>query len=637
MSIPLLGTRSVTQDLYAQALASSYLTYRVFDPDYASSKDADLYEKVRRDPIIAKAIDTRLHGVAGRQWRIMPGGDDPADKLVAKMCEEAFKGIRRFSEARYELAQAVIRGLSFAYIEGERKLATLANTAPLEWWLPTGLKDIDRRRFRLVPQWEGRGDSRKLHVPWEMFSITNRQWEQLNTPELFIKITYNDEEARLGYGRGLLEAIYFYHWIKGEILKEGLHGIKKWARGKSVAKIDGLRRGSAGPTDDRSNDALRERWLTALQRMEEENILVMDKNDEVETVETTGTGHQLVMEMIRYLDGAIMSLILGSSLPFGGGEDVGSNARASTELDVHESLIQFDREKLDEDITQDLVGLWVRMNRANFVQLGLGAARKPRFETMQEKREEPEKNAGVVATLTGAGIDLKKDEVYQKVGFTPPQEGDEVIKGRQASALPFGSPFDGAEFDKSMPSPESAALARTLIKLGTKPDEAVRCAVETTMKLSGRAEPVAPAPAPTPPPQPITVNNHIAAAAPAPAPQSAAPTNVTSQIHLPERILLEAMRPPDPAPIHVNVQPTPVHVNVQPTPVSVQAPNVNVAAPNVTVAAPNVDVHVTPKILAEVKLLDALPFELKLPPVKKQIEFVKDRSGAIVGAEIKAA
>jgi hypothetical protein len=626
MSIPLLGARSGVQDLYAYALASAHHSYRVYDPDYALAKDPDIYEKIQRDPVIAKAFNIRLHGVAGRQWHCLPGGDNPEDKLVAKMCEEALKEIRHFSEARRIMASAVIRGRAFGYIESERKLLTLANTAPREWWIPTGIADVDPRRFRLVNRW----NAGKLTVVHEMFSIEERQWFALEHPEYYVKVTFNDEEARLGYGRGLLEALYFYHWIKGEILKEGLHGIKRWARGTTIAKIDGLRMASAG-ADDRSNDTIKRRFIEALQRQEEEHILVVDKNDEIENQESTGTGHQMVMDTIRYLDGAMVSLIDGSLLPFGGGEDVGSKARAETELDVHESLIQFDREKIDEDLTHDLIGLWVILNRANFVELGLGGARKPKFETVQEKQEDTVKNSQVIASATAAGLDIRKDEAYQKLGLTPPQVDDEVIKGRDPMANPLGSPFDSGEFDNAMPSKESARLARALIKLGTKPEEAVKCAVET-IRLNGVEAVATPATQPPPPAPVIHLNNPVTVHAAAPA--ASAPINMTSQIHLPEKIMLEAARQ-EPQPINVTVQPAPVEVHMIPAPAQAP-PKVEVYLPQQPApAAPKVDVvvNVTPKLTAEVIL--PVPFKLELPPMRKTVEFTKGKDGGIVGAEIE--
>jgi hypothetical protein len=635
LSLPIIGSRSVTQDLYTHALRSAYIGgYRVLDPNYSQAKDPDFYEKMMRDPVIAHAINTRLHAVAGKTWRITPFSDDPNDKLVAKMCESAFKQIKRFTEARRELAAAIIKGKSFGFIEGRRKLRSLANTPVREWWMPTFINDVDHRRFRLMSHWTNgqKADNRSLDVNWEMFSLTdttNAGWQAIKRPELFIKVIYNDEEARLGYGRGLCEPVYFYKWVKDRILEEGIQGVAKWARGTVVVNIDDARMGSAGAADDRSLDAAKEAMSTAISEMLTKHALIMGKEDKIELIESSGTGHQIVMDIIRYLDGALVSLICGSQLPFGGGEDVGSNARAETELDVHESLIQFDREKVDEDITESLVGLFFNMNAANFAELGLGGAQMPRFETVQEKKQDAEKNARVITALKQAGIDLRKDEVYQKVEYTVPQADDDVIKGSEAPQNPFGSPFDSGEFDSAMGDPKTAAMARVMMKAGATPTEAVRCAVEAGR---ARTSPIAPPPSP----QPITVTNNIAAANPAPV-QAAAPANVTNSFHLPESIKLEAMNPKVPDVI-VNVpKPDPVIVNF-----TAPAPIVNVAAPevHVDVAAPVVNYEPPDITINPTFTLPELNIKLELPPTKRHADFTFDKkTGLITGmdSETRAA
>lgn len=457
VSIPIsAGRGAVAQDLFVHALRSAYIAgYRVLDPDYASSKEPDIYEKVRRDPVIAHAIDTRLHAVAGRSWNVPPFSDDPVDKQVAKVVEQGLKRIRRFSEARRELSTALVRGMSVGYIEGERKLLALGDTLPREWWVPTRIKDIDRRRFRLMANWEERtSDKAAFTATWEIFSVPRGRWERINHPEYFIRVIYNDEEARLGYGRGLLEALYFYKWVKDRILEEGIQGVAKWARGTVVIKMDDLRFGSAG-ADDRANDAIRDAFQDAVAEMLKNHNITVGKNDEVELVESSGTGHQIVREMLDYLDGAMLTLVCGSKMPFGGGSDTGSQSRAETELDVHESLINFDREKIDEDLTESLIGLFCRMNAENFASLGLGAGQMPRFETIQEKREDPEKNARVLNETLNAGLDIRKDEAYKRTGWTMPSEGDDVIPGRQPQQQGMGFGADPlADFSADYQAPE---------------------------------------------------------------------------------------------------------------------------------------------------------------------------------------
>jgi phage gp29-like protein len=427
MTVPIYANRNVTGDLYVYALSSVYgAGWRIYDIDLAQAMEPDPYEKVRRDPVIAQSIDQRLHGVAGRQWRIMPHSDAKEDKQAAKIVEEAFRNITGFTEARYELAQAVIRGRSYSWIWGERKHIRLGDQKEMSWWVPVELQDIDRRRFRyIVERMQEPDGSPKSRVDLELFSVDRRVWEKITHPEWLVESRYNDEEARLGYGRGLLEAIYFYYWMKSIVLREGVEGVERWAQGTTIAKIDGLRAGD--PT--RSNDAVKTAVLDVLKKMRARSVQVFDKNDDVQVIERTGTGHTMVMQFLQYFDDALRGLILGATLPFGGGGREGSMARSQVESDVHESLVQFDRDKLDDDITRCLVKLFWDVNRTAFAKIGLADARMPTFETVQERREDPAVNAGVISTVLASGVKLRRDEVYRKIGFTPPQEDDDVIEG----------------------------------------------------------------------------------------------------------------------------------------------------------------------------------------------------------------
>lgn len=437
MTVPLLYARNVNQELYVRALSSVYKSgWRVYDPDFAISKEPDPYEKVRKDPVIASAIEQRLHAVASPEWRIEPASDKPFDKMAASLIEDMLRNrLENFEAARYELAQAVIQSRAYAFPQGMRGWECFGDTTAQEWWFPTKLMNVDRRRMRLVPVHKidpATGHSR-FYIHEELFSVERDRWEVLEHPEWVIRHVYADEEARLGYGRGLLEAIYFYHYFKSIVLKEGLQGLEKWARGVMVAKIDGLRAGSA----DRSNDALRDSWLNVLQAMQSRHVVAADSKDDIEVVESSGEGHRMVLDFLRYLDEAITRLINGSVLPFGQSEGDGSMGRASVEQDTSEALIQYDRQLLDASLTKGLIGLIWRQNRLQFAAIGLGGARQPRFRTVHEKHEDPKANAEVAAILLGQGIPLRKDEVYGRTGWSQPGPDDEVIiKAPEPAPIP---------------------------------------------------------------------------------------------------------------------------------------------------------------------------------------------------------
>lgn len=422
MSMPLLYSRNVNQDLYVHALSSIYRAgWRIYDPDYALSREPDIWEEIRRDPIIAHAIEQRTHMVAGPKWTCQPGGDTPNDKHLADIVTEMVEGIDGFTEARYQAAQAVIIARQYHYIEGERKVASFAETPEMNFWCPTRLCQIDKRRFRLVPRpWRDTENKEHIAVSLEMFSEDRRNWEMVEHPEWFLKHKYGDEESRLFLGRGILEAIYFYHWMKGVVLREGLQGVERWAQGMAVVKIDGLRAGS----EDRDTQTVLNTWLDVIKKQRARNSLVFDSKDEVEIINSDGTGHAMVMEFLQYLDNAITRLILGAVLPTGGDTGEGSFARAETEMESSQVLIEYDRRLLDETITRDLVALIVRQNKPQFAMLGLIAAKMPKFTTVAERRRDPQVSIAVISQAITSGIKLKKDEVYEAIGFSQPTDDD---------------------------------------------------------------------------------------------------------------------------------------------------------------------------------------------------------------------
>ncbi len=54
-------------------------------------------------------------------------------------------------------------------------------------------------------------------------------------------------------------------------------------------------------------------------------------------------------------------------------------------------------------------------------------ARMPRFRIVNQKREDPAESASTIAALLAAGVELRRDEVYRKTGFTMPLPEDETI------------------------------------------------------------------------------------------------------------------------------------------------------------------------------------------------------------------
>jgi hypothetical protein len=54
------------------------------------------------------------------------------------------------------------------------------------------------------------------------------------------------------------------------------------------------------------------------------------------------------------------------------------------------------------------------------------------FSSASEQEEKAEVQSQVASTLISVGVPLRKDELYRKVGYTPPVDGDDVVQGRAA-------------------------------------------------------------------------------------------------------------------------------------------------------------------------------------------------------------
>ncbi|MGB1016983.1 MAG: phage portal protein family protein, partial [Nannocystaceae bacterium] len=228
----------------------------------------------------------------------------------------------------------------------------------------------------------------------------------------------------IGRGRGILEAIYFYHYAKGVLIREMLQLAEKLGQGMAIVEVDGEVIGS----EDRDNDATRDAYVSAIEEMRARNVLVMNKKDNLRFEFPDASGWQLFEGAMRYLDDGITRLILGGTLPSGGGGDNGSFARSETEADSEEALIQFDRELQAECITDTLVKLLWDANYEQRVALGLRDAEMPKYAPYQEKKQDPEKFVEIAETALRSGVPVLKSEYYERANLTQPGEDDEVIE-----------------------------------------------------------------------------------------------------------------------------------------------------------------------------------------------------------------
>lgn len=486
---------------YTWALASAYQRWpQIYDSeDFASINDDGAWEKIRRDAVWAAAIENRRKSVAGLDWQHRPATDTPGNKRVSGWMDELCGYIEHFYQARYNLTEAIFRGSSYAAITGEwRNVQLLGDTKPRRLWLPTKLAHIDRWRWRLSRDWQqGEAGGEELVTRWELFSVARQEWEVVRYPHHFVRHYYERIESDLGYGRGILNSLYFWLKAKEVVLAQGLAGVERWAQGLLMAKVDDSRIGAPG-TD---NEEIRDQYNQELAKMRSEHVISYSNRDEVTAIWPSGTGHAMVTDFLEYLDAGALRLIQASDLTTGESQSgAGSYAQASVQGDEKEMYYQSDRAALSEDLENSVSKLMWTMNAGMFKrmiteaksldrakasrkpqQLALASmartgnegalavlqelqieqgdapeqeaedpmdgARAPTFEITQRGSANPADEVGVIAQALAAGIPLMREEVYERLGFRVPGEDDDIIE-------PMAQPdAGGGAFDFGLGAP----------------------------------------------------------------------------------------------------------------------------------------------------------------------------------------
>jgi len=101
---------------------------------------------------------------------------------------------------------------------------------------------------------------------------------------------------------------------------------------------------------------------------------------------------------------------------------------------------------LDDVVTERIVRLVDRLNAPMWAELGLSAAPCPRFSSVADEHEDPEKVARVYEQAQKIGLAVSKSEAYRRLKIAQPFDADDTLEAPTPPAPTFGggSPFGGA-------------------------------------------------------------------------------------------------------------------------------------------------------------------------------------------------
>lgn len=415
------------QQQWVRDYSSVYRRDQLHDPSLTLLRWPDAEEQMLRDADVAHAIGYRRHLIAGRDWAMTPRNESsPRGDMAVAVATELLGGIRHFTDVRLNLARAFFSGSRFGRIHGAPRVLTIGDGKPRTWWVPFRVEDVDKRMYRVVPNIDQ--ETEKLTAHWERWDIVKQEFvpeSKLDAVQT-IRHVYQDDQATLGHGRALREALAWWWYAKQNVFAETLQAVERFSQGILHAKIAGARDAATGKT----NEQLISDWMEVLEDMRARHVLVSDIEDQVEHVSMSSEGWEMMHTVRDELRSTIFTLVLGANLTTSANEG-GSYALAEIQENSTEALIQYDRETLEETLTDDLVGcVWFK-NHANLVELGVKDD-MPRFTITQEKRQDPQERATVAQTLNSMGVQLSLDDVLEQTGFRKPEDGEDIIEGNTA-------------------------------------------------------------------------------------------------------------------------------------------------------------------------------------------------------------
>lgn len=210
------------------------------------------------------------------------------------------------------------------------------------------------------------------------------------------------------YKGGLLRTIMAIEIIRMDIVLENANFIKKL---KGILQI--INKG--GGEEDEKNA------VAAVQSVIKDNFVMTSEFIEFKLNEITGSGAAAFKDVLTKIDSDISIAILGQAnttdLPTGGGSRAALQVQALISADIFWS----DMIRIENLINKQVLKKDYQLNYA------ANAEKAPyKFKFKVDAENDIEKNAATISILKGI-VPLKKSEVYNFIGFTEPEAGDELF------------------------------------------------------------------------------------------------------------------------------------------------------------------------------------------------------------------
>ena len=386
-------------------------------------------------------LQTRRRQLVQIGVKIEPVSDEPQDVADADLVKTFFERDTLENEL-YDLLDGIAKGYAVSEIVWETSEKQWM-PKQLKWRLPQWFDwDYETGSRLLLRNYTDTGPpSRDPTQPFA--SVSGGGWVEL-APFKFVTHVVSSKSGlpiRGGLARAAAWAWMFKHY-----------GLIDWAR---FAESYGqpLRLGKYPPGSSPDDLAILYR---AVRMISADAAAILPQGMEIDfpAVSDVAGRSEVYKDFVEYVDRQVSILILGQTLTTQAGPS-GSYSLGQVHNLVRHDIEQSDGRQLAATLRRDIVKPIVLLNRGE-------RDAYPRVFIEREQPTDRKLLAEVLQIIVPLGVNVKVDEVLQKMGLKKPEEEDDVLSASNPTALAQTMRLALAQSDGARGDPVTAALARDL-------------------------------------------------------------------------------------------------------------------------------------------------------------------------------
>jgi len=350
-------------------------------------RDHDVYDAIEYDAHVMGEIRTIRAGLLAWEWRLQPGGEEANDIAAYGLCRQVF-GRRpardvRWSDAIWNTGRAVFHGYSVHEVVWQRQDRFL---------VPNRIIDRPQRRFQFDTDNRLRLLTRSNIIPGE--ELGDFKW----------LLTRHMPSHDNPYGMAVFSSCFWPWTFKHSGYRYFTKFVERYGIPTPVGKYP------RGTSKDNINELVNQ-----LASMVEDAVSAIPDDNSVELLEHKGGQHSVHGTFLnlcnRELSKALTSQTLATEV-----QDTGSRAVADVGREREEAGQESDREMV-QATWQELCD-WI-------TELNYPGARPPVWEFYAEE-DVSQQTAETIGKIVEYAP-LKRSEVYERLQFSPPEDGDDVV------------------------------------------------------------------------------------------------------------------------------------------------------------------------------------------------------------------